>query len=138
MSRHGYSDDCDDDLALGRWRAQVASAIRGKRGQKLLTELAEALDAMPEKKLISQKLKCEAGYCALGVVGAKRGLDLDKIDPEDYDTVSVEFDIAHQLAREIVYENDEAPCRTSEDRWKHMREWVAERISTGSQPAEKK
>ena len=34
MGRHGYTDDCDDDpLALGRWRAQVASSIRGKRGQ---------------------------------------------------------------------------------------------------------
>lgn len=32
MGRHGYTDDCDDVLASGRWRGIVASAIRGKRG----------------------------------------------------------------------------------------------------------
>jgi hypothetical protein len=138
MSRHGYSDDCDDDLALGRWRAQVMSAIRGKRGQKLLTDLAEALDAMPEKKLIKEELKTADGsYCALGVLGAKRGIDLDKIDPEDFETVSNEFDIAEQLAREIVYENDEGSWGTPEERWQHMRKWVSQHIKTGFQPVKK-
>ena len=41
MSRSGYCDDYGDDdpLALGRYRAQVNSAIRGKRGQALLRRL---------------------------------------------------------------------------------------------------
>ena len=55
MSRSGYCDDLDP-LDLGRWRAQVASAIRGKRGQKLLKELLTALDSMPKKELIANEL----------------------------------------------------------------------------------
>ncbi len=57
MSRSGYCDDLDDPLELGRWRAQVASATRGKRGQKLLRDMLAALDAMPEKRLVSGVLE---------------------------------------------------------------------------------
>lgn len=60
MSRAGYSDDIDDPLELGHWRAQVASATRGKRGQKLLRDLLVALDAMPEKRLIAEELEVSA------------------------------------------------------------------------------
>jgi len=135
MSRSDYVDDCDDSLAMGRWRAQVMSAIRGKRGQKLLRDLAEALDAMPEKKLIANELKANGGYCALGVLGEKRGLNLDIIDPEDSETVADQFDIAEQLAREIVYQNDEASCswNSPENRWKYMRNWVDEHLMKAKQ-----
>lgn len=128
MSRSGYSDDIDN-WDLIRWRGQVASAIRGKRGQQLLKELADALDAMPEKQLIAHELKSETGYCALGVVGEKRGLNLDLIDPEQPDKVAEHFNIASQLAQEIVFQNDEAcEYRTPEERWQYMRNWVAEQI----------
>jgi hypothetical protein len=61
MSRSGYSDDCEDVLAWGRWRGRVASAIRGKRGQAFLKELLAALDALPEKRLVANDLKV-TGY----------------------------------------------------------------------------
>lgn len=57
MSRSWYCDDNDDPLALGRWRAQVRSATRGKRGQRLLRDMLDALDAMPEKRLVSGVLE---------------------------------------------------------------------------------
>ena len=57
MSRSGYTDDLDDDLAMGRWRGMVASATRGRRGQKLLTDLLAALDAMPEKALVAKQIR---------------------------------------------------------------------------------
>ena len=60
MSRAGYCDDFEDNLELGRWRAQVRSATRGKRGQKLLRDLLGALDAMPEKRLVSDVLEVSA------------------------------------------------------------------------------
>lgn len=128
MSRSDYS--CDGDTwDLIRWRGQVASSIRGKRGQKLLKELAEALDAMPEKKLIADSLKADGGYCALGVVGEKRGIKLNTLDPEEYESVAEAFDIAAPLAREIVFVNDEeCKHRTPEQRWKYMRNWVEEQI----------
>lgn len=58
MSRHGYCEDGDDPLEFGRWRAQVRSATRGKRGQKLLRDMLAALDAMPEKRLVALELEC--------------------------------------------------------------------------------
>lgn len=128
MSRHGYSDDCDDALALGRWRGQVASAIRGKRGQTLLKDLVEALDAMPEKKLIKGELKANGQVCALGALGVKRGLNLDDLDPEDSETVAEVFNVAEQLAKEIVYKNDECCFGTDEERWEQMREWAQSKI----------
>jgi hypothetical protein len=57
MSRSGYYDDIEDPLAYGRWRAQVKSSTRGKRGQKLLKDMLAALDAMPEKRLVSGVLE---------------------------------------------------------------------------------
>jgi hypothetical protein len=111
MSRSGYTDDDGDDpLALGRWRGRVASALRGKRGQEFLRELAASLDAMPEKRLIAHELKAEGQFCTLGVLGDARGIDLAKLDPEDYDGVAEAFGIAPCMAQEIVYENDEAFC----------------------------
>lgn len=109
MSRSGYSDDYGDDdpLALGRYRAQVASAIRGKRGQALLRELLTALDSMPDKQLVAGELEVAGQFCALGVVGQARGLDLEVIDTYDVESLGLKFNIAEQLAREIMWVNDD-------------------------------
>jgi hypothetical protein len=126
MSRSGYSDDCDG-WELIRWRGAVESAIRGKRGQALLIELRDALDAMPEKGLIAYELVDAAGaFCTLGVIGNAKGLPLSGIDPEDSDQVAKLFDIAPAMAKEIVFENDEACWRdeTPQQRWDRMRQWV--------------
>lgn len=158
MSRSGYCDDYGDDdpLALGRYRAQVASAIRGKRGQALLRELLAALDAMPEKRLVAGELEADGQFCALGVVGQARGLNLAAIDTYDVETLGPKFNIAEQLAREIMWVNDEhvsewqhmqfeicGPMRpweyhlkwervpterAGEKRWETVREWVAQNI----------
>jgi len=135
----------DDDLAMGRWRAQVASATRGKRGQKMLTDLLAALDAMPDKALIVGELEqfdADAGclnVCALGALGHARGIDMQNLDPSEPEQVAAAFDIAPQLAEEIVYMNDEyfdfeyvGNVRTDitpEKRWEKMREWVAKQIT---------
>ena len=61
MSRSGYGDECTDDWALIRYCGDVASALRGRRGQAFLREFAEALDAMSEKKLIALELRNVGG-----------------------------------------------------------------------------
>jgi hypothetical protein len=94
MSRSGYYDDCDDWLAHGRWRARVASATRGKRGQKFLRDLLAALDAMPVKRLITEHLSTDGNetmdtvfgvnfeYCPVGViVGADELIDPGSENP---------------------------------------------------------
>lgn len=136
MSRSGYSDDIDDPLALGRWRAQVASAMRGKRGQQLLSDLVVALDALPEKELIAHTVEQDGCFCALGAVARLRGTDLDQ-GPNggaDYDfepdRAAARLNIATQLAQEVVYMNDEASWwnETPAARWTRMREWAVSNL----------
>lgn len=129
MSRSGYSEDCDDQWALIRWRGQVASAIRGKRGQAFLADLIKALEAMPEKRLIARELRQRDGeVCALGALGAKRGMNLEAIDPEEYDQVASHFGVAHQLTREVVFQNDECCGGTPEERWQRMHAWAKRQL----------
>ncbi|KJU81031.1 hypothetical protein N619_01330 [Ectopseudomonas oleovorans] len=130
MSRSGYSDDCDG-WELICWRGAVNSAIKGKRGQAFLIELRDALDAMPEKRLISEELEADGQFCTLGVLGAKRGIDMKGVDPDDRESVASLFGIAPAMAAEIVFENDEVGSwrnESPEDRWKRMRKWVEDNI----------
>ena len=135
MGRSGYTEGWDEEpWQTIMWRGQVASAIRGKRGQAFLRELVEALDAMPEKRLIAHELRKGDEVCALGAVGAKRGVELEKLDPEDYDTIAGVFGVAHQLIQEIEWMNDEVAAYgdTPESRWIRVRNWAAEKLTAGS------
>lgn len=121
MSRSGYIDDIEDNLAAGRWRQAVNKALGGKRGQALLRELVEALDAMEDKRLYSGSFATADGeFCALGVLGAKRGTKIDDLgsDEDGCDPAQVgrRFGIATAMAAEIMYMNDEYAV----DEWK----WV--------------
>lgn len=132
MSRSGYVDDMDDQWAHIRWRGAVASAMNGKRGQEFLREMLAALDALPEKKLITHELEHNGSVCAIGAVGQARGVDMSKIDPEDYSRVAGAFGIAEAMAQEIVYMNDEAFagywCKTPEERFQKMRAWIVSHL----------
>ena len=137
MSRSGYTD-CDDDGRLAMWRGQVASATRGKRGQKMFRDLLAALDAMPEKALIAGELEADGEVCALGALGRYRGVDMAEIDATDPYDVGRAFDIARQLAAEVAYMNDEhfdyrwtgnmRRDLTPAERWAGMRAWVVKQI----------
>lgn len=133
MSRSGYIDDWDENWRMICWRGAVASAIRGRRGQAFLKEMLAALDALPEKKLISGELQDRAGaVCALGSVGRARGLEMTGIDIEDQEQVAAVFGIPRALACEIMWENDEAAyfTITPEDRFRMVRRWVERNIKT--------
>lgn len=152
MSRSGYSDDCDG-WDLIRWRGAVASAIRGKRGQAFLREALAALDALPEKRLVSNDLVVvdgdddlaeETNVCLLGAVGLGRRLDLRGIDPEDREKVAGIFGIPYSFACEIMHENDEhfswdieqrrSVPETPEQRFMRMRRWIEASLSSGTRP----
>jgi hypothetical protein len=45
--------------------------------------------------------------CALGVLGKARGIDVSGVDPECYEQVAQTFGVTEQLARQIVFMNDE-------------------------------
>jgi hypothetical protein len=141
MSRSGYCDDIDDVLALGRWRGQVNSAIRGKRGQSFLKELATAMDSMTDKRLIANALIDMNGECcAIGAVCQQRSVEVDGVDYDEPEEVAKLVGIPHQMVAEIEWQNDENSKwiprndgrgswdETPEDRWHRMREWVADNI----------
>lgn len=129
MSRSGYVDDLDN-WPMIKWRGQVASAIRRKRGQALLKDLVKALEALPDKALIAADLEDSGGsVCALGAVGKFRGMDMSKLDPEEPCDVAQAFNIAEPLAQEIAYENDEwSSNETPEQRCERMLKWARNKI----------
>ncbi|MHA0335797.1 hypothetical protein [Sphingomonas aquatilis] len=139
MSRAGYYEgdgSQEENWAHIRWRGVVASSIRGKRGQAFLRDLADALDAMPEKRLITGDLERDGNVCAIGSLGVRRGVDLAALDPDDPGPIANAFGVAEPLVREIEYLNDEdgwnweAQRReTPEERWQRMRKWVAASIT---------
>jgi len=140
VSRSGYTTYGDGGWQLIMWRGAVASAIRGKRGQRLIDDMQAALDAMPVKELHAEVLQEVTGpVCAIGAVARARGIDLTTVNPELPEVVSERLDIAEALAKEIAYENDEGGPgwvlgiyreETPADRWLRMREWAWDKSNT--------
>ena len=147
MSRAGYSDDLTN-WSLIRYRGQVASATRGKRGQEFLRELRDSLDALPEKKLCDGDLEQPSGrVCAIGAVGKARGIDMTGMDAEimtEDGKLGEMFNIADPLVREIEFVNDDSEYqwynkrdnetlqeyidRRDGERWIRIRNWVDQQI----------
>jgi hypothetical protein len=155
MSRSGYKEDNDDPLAYGRWRHAVNRSIKGRQGQAMLRELVEALDAMPDKRLYSGSFATDEGkFCALGVLGKKRGIKMDDLVDEyncDIENVAQRFGIAPAMAAEIMYINDEYAVdewklvdvdgsntksvrvyndNHPQERWQYVREWAVANLKT--------
>ena len=136
MSRSGYSEDCDG-YELNLWRGAVNQAIKGKRGQAFLREALAALDSMPEKRLIQDSLHDPVAgeFCTLGIVGAKRGMNLEAMENYEPKTIARAFGISLALAAEIMFENDESCSyrQTPETRWARMSAWVESNIAKAPQ-----
>lgn len=138
MSRSGYSEDGE---YVNLYRGTVERAIKGKRGQQFLVELAAAMDAMPKKRLITDELIAATGeMCTLGVVCKARGLDVNGVDIDDSERIGALVGVAGSMAAEIEYENDEAGHHneTPEQRWTRMRKWVQRNIKPPQAGAKEK
>lgn len=144
MSRSGYSDDCED---LNLYRGAVERAMAGKRGQKAFRDIVSALDAMPEKVLISASFSRGDDMCTLGALAHKRGVDMSDLeqpesDPEyaewvDSHAVGFRLDIAPSMAAEVMYMNDEhhgSYDSSPEQRWERMRKWAVSKLKTEATP----
>lgn len=167
MSRHYEGDDCDPDeqRRVNLWRANLAREIKGKRGQAFLRELLAALEALPEKRLVSNALAAKGTVCALGSLALKRRTDAGESSDVVIDDLSkVIVDHEHEdwdgdemsdwaeavlacpshLAWYIPYENDTGPRtrvgkevheETDEHRYERMVRWVRARIVDGGAEA---
>jgi len=143
MSRSGYSEEVSEQ-ELNLWRGAVESAIRGKRGQQCLRDLAAALDAMPTKELCVMEFEAHGEVCALGALGRARGMDMsDLYEGSCPSKVAQRFGVAEALAAEIMFINDEfrPPVGTrgadiSAARWIEVRKWVESKIAPEQKPGE--
>lgn len=147
MSRSGYSDDYDGEgQPIEFWQQAVRQAMSGKRGQKFLCDLRDAMDALPAKRLISGHLVDPDGeVCAIGSVGVRRGVDMSAlIKPPDVSDEDWEcdweceayeragdlagmFDIAPCLAQEVMYQNDECDLLHLNSTGEVLETWRGER-----------
>ena len=109
------------------------AAIRSRRGQKLLRDLLQALDAMAVKELIANSFITPSGRCcALGALGLARGIDPEDLGAltDDHAHTAKLFGTARSLIIEIETHNDymlKSP--TPAQRWAYMRDWVASKIT---------
>lgn len=133
MSRSGYSDDCEH---LGLYRASVARALHGRRGQEALRDFVAALDVLPEKRLAAESFQAGGEVCSLGALAAYRGVDVSDLEPyhpgEFVEGAGPRFNIAACMAAEFMYENDECGpwgrAETPEERWVRMRAWAVRHL----------
>ena len=118
-------DGPEEQWAWIRFRGQVASAIRGRRGQATLKQAAEAMERLPRRQLITGELCDGTGVCVVGAViyddfkskglspkaawnklrGLSRKIGRDAYEIEEYAVKELGFTRA--LANEVQFENDE-------------------------------
>jgi hypothetical protein len=150
MSRYCDSDDYDwEPWMEGQAAGAMRSAIRGRRGQRLLHDLIAGLDALPVPELAAGALEDpDTGcVCALGAVRLQRGpeavpLRLDPSDPDlDWRELAEPFDISETLANAVVSQNEYASERNDEQsrrrRWLSVRAWAVGHLiapASGVQP----
>jgi hypothetical protein len=120
------------------WYANLRRTMLSARGQAFLRELLEALDALPQKRLIPGALQQGGEVCAIGAVGLKRGMDLTALDSHEQNEIAHAFGVSSMMVQEIAYWNDQGmeAClveltdgggfneNTPEDRFGFVRAWV--------------
>ncbi len=139
-----YDDDCDPGEE-GLRQGWLHSAIRGKRGQRFLHDLVEALDALPAPELSCGSLEdAETGCCcAFGAVRRLRGPENVRLwfHPEEEDmtpdSLAEPFDVPQTLAWAVVQANEEMSSGNTEQdrrrRWTEVRAWAACKLQEATQ-----
>ena len=141
MSRYCDSDDYDYEPWMeGQAAGAMQRAIRGRRGQRLLRDLIDGLDALPVPELAAGALEDpETGcVCAFGAVRLQRGADavplsFDPTDPDiDWRYLAKPFDISETLANAVVSQNEYDSKSNGEQsrrrRWQSVRAWAVRNL----------
>lgn len=120
-----YSEDEDYPGQFELWQANCRRSLQGKAGQAALRELEAALLALPEKRLIANKLiDAEGEVCAIGALAKYKGRDLiaetkaqlaeididhfdDEIDGDgEMEEIGMELGMPRLVAWKVVCKND--------------------------------
>jgi hypothetical protein len=138
MSRSGYSEDYDYDSGGAPpefyWQA-LDNAMRGKRGQALLRDIAAGMDAMEHKVLVKGFLRDGGAFCMVGVATNVRNVNLEDIpDGELFEQdagywitkLARRLNVAQCVIASLIWQNDEfgAPNESPAGRWRRIRSWI--------------
>jgi hypothetical protein len=127
MTRSGYTDDFGDDYPgqMELYRANVRRSILSAKGQARLKELRDALEAMPEKRLVANVFLEPDNACALGIWarahrGANAVLDaaVDGFNGDDHETADLlrQFGWPKLVVLDLIYQNDRHETAWEPDR----------------------
>lgn len=151
-----FDGDCDEDFPgqWWLWENALRRSVNGKKGQRNLRDLRDALLALPEKRLISGRLADENGcVCTVGALWLKRQVDagVDRaqvlaamagdiewneeygvLDPWDAETVTLDIATAAGLSRTMAVvlagDNDGWTNDTPERRYERVLRYVEQLI----------
>jgi hypothetical protein len=107
MSRF-YEGDGENPISA-TWHGNIERICRGKRGQRILREFIDALLALPERRLIANKIQnAEGEVCAIGALGKHRGVDMSEYEDSQEGSVDLgkELGLGFMLAWQLGSEND--------------------------------
>lgn len=115
--RINYSDEEEAPGQFALWQANCNRSLQGKKGQVALRELEAALLALPEKRLIADKMvDADGEVCAIGALAKHKGRDLlaephlgpdDEFDGEgEMEEIGVELGMPRLVAWKVVCKND--------------------------------
>ena len=137
-----YQEDYDFEPWMpGQQAGALKSAIRGRRGQRLLLDLVAGLDALSVPELSAGALEDEATgcCCALGAVRRYRGPAAvplyyhpkeEDLDPPHF---AKPFNVAPALAYAVVEANegwsDSNVESARRQRWKAVRAWAVRHLA---------
>jgi hypothetical protein len=135
------------------WWANVARALKGRKGQQALRELREAMLGLPQRRLISSRLATEEGeVCAVGALALKRRVDrgerreevlkemadLIVLDEDGWDPggdgdlrtaeSGVKVGLTFSLAWHLGQINDDFCEETPEQRFERVLAWVEKQL----------
>jgi hypothetical protein len=138
---HYYDDDYwSDPPQEGLAAGALCSAIRGKRGQRFIRDLVQALDALPLPELAAGALEDEETgcCCAFGAVRRFRGAHAVPLwfHPMEEDmtpgNLAEPFNVSKTLAWAVVQANEDGMTGNNQStrrfRWKRVRDWAVRQL----------
>ena len=137
-----YDEDFGGQHKL--WQANCRRSINGRKGQRALREMEQALLSMPVKHIYRDVLVDSTGeVCAIGAMMVQQHIDVGMsreqaiaaccdLDPSNTEEIGVAIGIPRMVAWSIAVENDdEWHIRPPKRRYEHLLSWVQERIQGG-------
>lgn len=115
--RISYSEDEDRPGQFALWQANCRRSLKGKAGQAALRDLEAALLALPDKRLIADRvIDAEGDVCAIGALAKYKGRDL-LAEPNLYEDgefdgdgemeeIGMELGMPRLVAWKVVCRND--------------------------------